>query len=138
VDNYDRGIHLLVGEQEFRGSHRVAIWLSALVHHCFVSDMRTEAVYLEPRVDNTKYVSKKRKKTTYIRGSTNYYPGSSATPRSRLLQRRRSELPAQALRRDEDQARILGISGSIEHLSATNIHDESRIACISPSLLLFC
>lgn len=54
VDNYDRGIHLLVGEQEFRGSHRVAIWLSALVHHCFVSDMRTEAVYLEPRVDNTK------------------------------------------------------------------------------------
>jgi len=54
VDNYDRGIHLLIGEQEFRGSHRVAIWLSALVHHCFLSDMRTEAVYLEPRVDNTK------------------------------------------------------------------------------------
>lgn len=54
VDNYDRGIHLLVGEQEFRGPHRVAIWLSALVHHCFLSDMRTEAVFLEPRVDNTK------------------------------------------------------------------------------------
>lgn len=54
VDNYDRGIHLLVGEQEFRGSHRVLVWLSALVHHCFLSDMRTEAVYLEPRVDNTK------------------------------------------------------------------------------------
>ncbi|KAJ5758077.1 uncharacterized protein N7511_006771 [Penicillium nucicola] len=57
VDNYDRGIHLLVGEQEFRGAHRVAIWLSALVHHCFLADMRTEAVYLEPRVDNIKYVS---------------------------------------------------------------------------------
>jgi RimJ/RimL family protein N-acetyltransferase len=54
VDNYDRGIHLLVGEQEFRGAHRVAIWLSALVHHCFLSDLRTETVYLEPRVDNTK------------------------------------------------------------------------------------
>jgi hypothetical protein len=54
VENYDRGIHVLVGEQEFRGPHRVAIWLSALVHHCFLSDMRTEAVYLEPRVDNTK------------------------------------------------------------------------------------
>ncbi|KAJ6119352.1 hypothetical protein N7523_003632 [Penicillium sp. IBT 18751x] len=53
---YDRGIHLLIGEQEFRGSHRVAIWLTALVHHCFVSDMRTEAVYLEPRVDNTKLI----------------------------------------------------------------------------------
>lgn len=54
VENYDRGIHVLVGEQEFRGPHRVAIWLSALVHYCFLSDMRTEAVYLEPRVDNVK------------------------------------------------------------------------------------
>jgi RimJ/RimL family protein N-acetyltransferase len=54
VDNYDRGIHLLIGEQEFRGAHRVAIWLSALVHHCFLSDMRTESVVLEPRVDNLK------------------------------------------------------------------------------------
>jgi hypothetical protein len=56
VDNYDRGIHLLVGEQEYRGAHRVAIWLSALVHHCFLADMRTNAVILEPRVDNIKYV----------------------------------------------------------------------------------
>lgn len=54
VDNYDRGIHLLVGEEEFRGPHRVLVWLTALVHHCFLSDMRTEAVYLEPRVDNEK------------------------------------------------------------------------------------
>ena len=56
VDNYDRGIHVLVGEQEFRGPHRVVIWLTALVHHCFLADIRTEAVLLEPRVDNTKYV----------------------------------------------------------------------------------
>lgn len=55
VDNYDRGIHVLVGEQEFRGPHRVAIWLSALVHYCWLADMRTQAVYLEPRVDNEKY-----------------------------------------------------------------------------------
>lgn len=54
VDNYDRGIHLLIGEQEFRGPHRVAVWLTALVHHCFLADMRTEAVILEPRVDNIK------------------------------------------------------------------------------------
>jgi hypothetical protein len=56
VDNYDRGIHLLIGEQEFRGPHRVGVWLSALVHHCFLADIRTETVFLEPRVDNTKYV----------------------------------------------------------------------------------
>ncbi|KAJ5280628.1 hypothetical protein N7478_006000 [Penicillium angulare] len=56
VENYDRGIHLLVGEQEFRGPHRVAIWLTALVHHCFLTDMRTESVVLEPRVDNIKLI----------------------------------------------------------------------------------
>ncbi|KAF2089351.1 putative siderophore biosynthesis protein [Saccharata proteae CBS 121410] len=52
--DYDRGIHLLIGEQEFRGAHRVKIWLSALVHFCFLSDLRTETVMLEPRADNEK------------------------------------------------------------------------------------
>lgn len=54
ANNYDRGIHLLVGEQEFRGPHRLAIWLSSLVHFCWLSDLRTETVMLEPRVDNQK------------------------------------------------------------------------------------
>lgn len=54
VSDYDRGFHCLVGEQEFRGAHRVKIWLSALVHYCWLSDNRTERVMLEPRVDNEK------------------------------------------------------------------------------------
>jgi RimJ/RimL family protein N-acetyltransferase len=54
VGNYTRGLHCLVGENEFRGKHRVKVWLSALVHYCFLSDPRTETVMLEPRVDNTK------------------------------------------------------------------------------------
>lgn len=54
VGNYTRGLHVLVGEKEFRGPHRVKLWLSALVHYCFLSDPRTETVMLEPRVDNTK------------------------------------------------------------------------------------
>ncbi|KAI9725870.1 MAG: hypothetical protein M1828_002499 [Chrysothrix sp. TS-e1954] len=52
VGDYDRGIHCLVGEQEFRGPHRVSIWLSALVHYCWLADMRTSTVMMEPRVDN--------------------------------------------------------------------------------------
>ena len=52
--NYDRGIHCLVGEDEFRGPHRVKIWLSALVHYCWLADNRTEVVMMEPRVDNNK------------------------------------------------------------------------------------
>jgi hypothetical protein len=54
VGNYDRGIHCLVGEQEFRGPQRVRIWLSALLHHCWLNDNRTEVVMMEPRVDNEK------------------------------------------------------------------------------------
>lgn len=57
VDNWTRGLHVLVGEQEFRGAHRVKVWLSALVHWCWLADSRTETVMLEPRVDNLKYVA---------------------------------------------------------------------------------
>ncbi|KAJ9635221.1 hypothetical protein H2201_003245 [Coniosporium apollinis] len=54
VGDFDRGIHCLVGEQEYRGAHRVRVWLSALVHYCWLADNRTETVILEPRVDNDK------------------------------------------------------------------------------------
>ncbi|KAF2690147.1 hypothetical protein K458DRAFT_289109 [Lentithecium fluviatile CBS 122367] len=54
VGDYDRGLHCLVGENEFRGPDRVKVWLSALVHFCFLTDLRTESVMLEPRVDNEK------------------------------------------------------------------------------------
>jgi Acetyltransferase (GNAT) domain len=42
----------LVGEEEFRGEHRVKAWLTSLAHWAFIQDYRTDAVVLEPRVDN--------------------------------------------------------------------------------------
>jgi RimJ/RimL family protein N-acetyltransferase len=54
VGNWDRGFHALVGEQEFRGKQRAHIWMSALVHYCFLADSRTERVLCEPRLDNHK------------------------------------------------------------------------------------
>lgn len=54
VNDWDRGLHLLVGEQEFRGQHRVKVWMSALVHYCWLADPRTQRVLLEPRIDNKK------------------------------------------------------------------------------------
>lgn len=57
VSDWDRGFHGLVGEQEFRGRHRVKIWTSALVHYLWLADPRTEKVLVEPRVDNEKLVS---------------------------------------------------------------------------------
>ena len=54
VNDWDRGFHALVGEQEFRGEHRVKVWLSALVHYCWLADYRTQRVLVEPRTDNKK------------------------------------------------------------------------------------
>ncbi|CAI7575083.1 unnamed protein product [Penicillium bialowiezense] len=81
VDNYDRGIHLLVGEQEFRGAHRVAVWLSALVHHCFLADMRTESVILEPRVDNIKLINYLQEAGFYKEGEVSFPHKQSAIMR---------------------------------------------------------
>ncbi|RAI62652.1 GNAT family N-acetyltransferase [Pseudomonas fluorescens] len=54
--DYDRGIHMLVGEENHRGPHKVASWLSALVHYLFLDDPRTQRVVAEPRADNGKMI----------------------------------------------------------------------------------
>lgn len=50
--DWDRGLHVLVGEEWSRG--RVRFWLSSLVHWCLTADYRTMNVCLEPRVDNSR------------------------------------------------------------------------------------
>ena len=57
VGDYDRGVHVLVGEEEFRGKHRVKCWITALAHWALIQDYRTNSVVLEPRVDNERYLS---------------------------------------------------------------------------------
>ncbi|KAH7346896.1 siderophore biosynthesis protein-like protein [Rhexocercosporidium sp. MPI-PUGE-AT-0058] len=57
VDDYDRGVHVLVGEDDFRGKHRVNAWITSLAHWAFVQDYRTNSVVLEPRVDNERFIS---------------------------------------------------------------------------------
>ncbi|KAL2821359.1 acyl-CoA N-acyltransferase [Aspergillus cavernicola] len=84
ADNYDRGIHVLVGEQEFRGPHRVSAWLSSLVHFCWLADLRTQTVILEPRVDNKKIID-------YLQGAGFYKDGEVTFPhkQSALMKIRR-------------------------------------------------
>jgi len=55
--DFDRGAHVLVGEDEFRGKHRVKVWITSLAQWAFGADYRTNAVVLEPRVDNTRFIS---------------------------------------------------------------------------------
>ncbi|KAI1281512.1 acyl-CoA N-acyltransferase [Xylaria sp. FL0933] len=54
AEDFDRGMHVLVGEEWARG--KVATWLSSLVQWCWQADSRTMNVYLEPRVDNTRFI----------------------------------------------------------------------------------
>lgn len=54
--DYDRGIHMLVGEEHHRGPHKVAAWLAALVHWLFLDDPRTHRVVSEPRADNQRMI----------------------------------------------------------------------------------
>lgn len=50
--NYDRGFHLLIGEDDALGYKSTFAALSSMVHFLFLDDPRTESVLLEPRSDN--------------------------------------------------------------------------------------
>lgn len=57
VHDYDRGIHMLVGEDSHRGPHKVQSWLNALVHYLLLDDPRTQCIVAEPRADNARMIS---------------------------------------------------------------------------------
>lgn len=50
ADDFDRGIHVFIGEEWARG--KVQSWVSSLCHWIFCTDYRTNSVCIEPRVDN--------------------------------------------------------------------------------------
>ncbi|KUI58299.1 hypothetical protein VP1G_05599 [Cytospora mali] len=54
ADDWDRGLHVFIGEEWARG--RVETWLTSLVHWIFCSDYRTMSVCIEPRVDNERFI----------------------------------------------------------------------------------
>ncbi|GGN18230.1 MULTISPECIES: GNAT family N-acetyltransferase [Marinomonas] len=56
VGDYDRGIHMLVGEEHHRGAHKVAAWLPSVCHYLYLADPRTDKVVSEPRADNQKMI----------------------------------------------------------------------------------
>ncbi|GAC96600.1 aerobactin siderophore biosynthesis protein iucB [Pseudozyma hubeiensis SY62] len=53
---YDRGFHALVGDERFRGPHRVRSWMGSVVHLMFLLDPSTTQCVSEPRLTNTKMV----------------------------------------------------------------------------------
>lgn len=65
VDDYDRGIHMLVGEEHHRGPHKVAAWMGALCHYLFLDEPRTQRVVAEPRADNAKMIGHMQRQGFY-------------------------------------------------------------------------
>ncbi|CAD6906021.1 unnamed protein product [Tilletia controversa] len=57
VREFDRGFHALVGEEKFRGEHRVRAWMSSVLHMIFLLDPRTDRAVSEPRASNAKMVN---------------------------------------------------------------------------------
>ncbi|WP_313571791.1 GNAT family N-acetyltransferase [Pantoea piersonii] len=49
---YDRGLHMLVGEEAWRGAHFIRSWLRGLTHCLFLDEPRTQRIVAEPRYDN--------------------------------------------------------------------------------------
>lgn len=49
---FDRGLHMLVGEEAWRGAHFIRSWLRGLTHYLFLDEPRTRRVVAEPRYDN--------------------------------------------------------------------------------------
>lgn len=54
VGDWDRGVHVFVGEEWARGE--VQLWLSSAVQWILAADYRTTSVCVEPRVDNVKFI----------------------------------------------------------------------------------
>lgn len=52
ADQYDRGLHLLVGNRNYLGRRYFYAWFTGLTHFMFLDDVRTQCVLGEPRADN--------------------------------------------------------------------------------------
>ena len=52
--DYDRGWHVLIGEEQCRGQAFVSAWMPSISHYLFLDDPRTQRLLIEPRSDNKK------------------------------------------------------------------------------------
>ncbi|WP_221074685.1 GNAT family N-acetyltransferase [Agarivorans aestuarii] len=55
--DYDRGVHILVGNFSFRGGVYFDTWGSAILQYCFLDEPNTQRIMGEPRADNHRVVS---------------------------------------------------------------------------------
>lgn len=57
AQDYDRGWHVLIGEDDIRGRAWVTAWLPSLMHYLFLDDSRTQRIVGEPRADHRQQIN---------------------------------------------------------------------------------
>ena len=57
ADPWDRGWHVLIGEQDFRGADYVTAWMPSLMHYMFLVEPRTQALVGEPKASHLKQLN---------------------------------------------------------------------------------
>lgn len=75
--DHDRGWHVLVGEDAFRGRAYVATWLPSLMHFIFLDDPRTQRIVGEPRSDHHQQL-RNLERSGFARMSTFDFPHKRA------------------------------------------------------------
>jgi acetyl CoA:N6-hydroxylysine acetyl transferase len=56
ADDYDRGWHVAIGEDAFRGKAWITAWLPSLMHFIFLDDIRTQRIVGEPKADHAQQI----------------------------------------------------------------------------------
>lgn len=56
ADDYDRGLHLLVGDPRHQGPGKVEAWFRAMSHYMFLDDPRTRRLIGDPRIDHVRWI----------------------------------------------------------------------------------
>lgn len=56
AQDYDRGLHLLVGDSRHQGPGKVEAWFRAVAHYMFLDDPRTQRLIGDPRIDHVRWI----------------------------------------------------------------------------------
>ncbi|WP_199538822.1 MULTISPECIES: GNAT family N-acetyltransferase [unclassified Duganella] len=56
ADDYDRGWHVLVGEEAYSGGQFISAWLPSLMHYMFLDEPRTQRIVGEPAASHQRQV----------------------------------------------------------------------------------